>query len=607
MRKISVLLLLFVFILSGCSLIDYETNYHMKNGLLVLKNADLTESTVIPLRGEWLFFTQEILSNKEIERRVKTSNLDKGYLPSTWNDQLGSDNGYGTFAFYLQIPKEQVSYTFALSTDFQSSAYTLFVDGRVISSSGSVGTSKDTSTPSITPRIGYFIPNSEKILVVLQVSDFEDIVGGPSKDILFGQANALVNYHLDQQAALLFMNGSVIIIGIYHIIVFFYRKTERPFLYFGLLSLFIVTHSLFLGPMLLQMQFSYLSWFLLKKIEYSLIYGAVLLYMVFIYRLFPKEAGKKTVYIVMAITMPLLLLIWVTPPSFFIPLFFAVFPLAFILMIFITIILVRAVVNKRPTSLMNLIANLLFFITVLNDYLFAKGLIDTLMLSIFGFFFYVILQAFNLSRNYAKKFHESELLSNELMTLNTSLDEKIHERTLELQKKNERLKQLTELDGLTGINNRRYFDDRLPICFRESYKDKWPLTLLMIDIDEFKKYNDTYGHLKGDDLICHTVNIMKDIVAEKGVICRYGGEEFAIIISKMDEGEAMILAEKIRSSVENAKFEHKGRSDMNFATISIGGTTTSMHLFEIVSAFIETADQALYKSKNNGRNQTNFL
>lgn len=173
--------------------------------------------------------------------------------------------------------------------------------------------------------------------------------------------------------------------------------------------------------------------------------------------------------------------------------------------------------------------------------------------------------------------------------------------------KNEQLKQLTELDGLTGINNRRYFEDRLPICFHESYKDKWPLTILMIDIDEFKKYNDTYGHLKGDDLICHTVNIMKDIVADRGVISRYGGEEFAIVIREMGEVEARVLAEKIRSSVENSKFEHKGRSDTQIATISIGGTTTFMHSFESVSDFIEAADQALYQSKNNGRNQTNFL
>ncbi|MGE7918711.1 sensor domain-containing diguanylate cyclase [Viridibacillus sp. NPDC093762] len=606
MRKISALLL-FVFILSGCTLVNFETNAQIKHGLLVLNHTDIAESSVIPLRGEWLFFTHELLSNREIEKRMKTSNVDKEYLSSTWNDPLRNIKDYATFALYVKIPKEQIGHTFAISTRFQSSAYTLFVDGIPISSSGSVGTSKDTSAPSMTPRIGYFVPNSEKVLVVLQVSNFEDSVGGPSEEILFGQADAIVNYHSDRQAALLFMNGSIIIIGIYHIIVFLYRKAERSVLYFGLLSLFIAVRSLFVGPMLLQMQFSHLSWFLLKRIEHTLIYGSVLIYIAFISQLFPREAGKKTVYIVMAIIMPLLILTWVTPPSFFKPLFFDVFFLAFILMIFIIIILVKAFVNKRPTALMNLVANLLFFITVVNDYLFAKGLIDTLMLSTYGFFFYVILQAFNLSRNYARNFHETELLGKELMTLNTSLDKKIHERTYELQVKNEQLKQLTELDGLTGINNRRYFEDRLPMRFQESYKDKWPLTLLMIDIDEFKKYNDTYGHLKGDDLICQTVNIIKDVMADQGVISRYGGEEFAIVIREMGEVEARVLAEKIRSSVENAKFEHNGRSDLRFVTISIGGTTTFMHSFETVSDFIEAADQALYQSKNNGRNQTNFL
>lgn len=223
MRKISALIL-FVFILSGCTLVDYETNSQIKYGLLVINQTDIAESSIIPLRGEWLFFTHELLSNREIEKRIITSNVDKEYLPRTWNDSLRNITDYATFALYLKIPKEQIGHTFALSTRFQSSAYTLLVDGMPISTSGSVGTSKDTSAPSMTPKIGYFVPNSDKILVVLQVSNFEDNVGGPSEEILFGRANAIVNYHSDRQAALLFMNGSIIIIGIYHIIIFYIGK-----------------------------------------------------------------------------------------------------------------------------------------------------------------------------------------------------------------------------------------------------------------------------------------------------------------------------------------------------------------------------------------------
>ncbi|MBK3495490.1 diguanylate cyclase [Viridibacillus sp. YIM B01967] len=606
MRNIRALLL-FVFILSGCAFVDYKTDYHIQDGLLVINNKNLIEKSVIPLRGEWLFFSKELLTSKEIEKRTRESNVKMADLPSTWNDQLGSADGFATYALRIQIPKEKIGHTLALSTRFQSSAYTLFVDDMRISSNGFVGTSKDSTTPVMAPRIGYFIPKSDAVLVILHVSNFANVVGGANQEILFGQANAIVNYNVDQQTALLFMNGSIIIIGIYHIVVFLYRKKERPFLYFGLLSLFIAGRSLFVGPMFLQMQFSQLSWFLLMRIEDTLIYISVLLYMAFIYRLFPKETSKKPVYIVTAMILPSVLLTWVTSPGFFKSLFFCVFPLTFILMFYVVFILMKAILNKRPTALLNFIANLLFCFTVINDYLFEKGVIETFIMTIYGFFIYVVLQAFNLSRSYAQKFHESELLSKELIVLNTSLDEKIHERTLELQDKNERLKQLTELDGLTGINNRRYFNDHLPICFRESYVEKWSLTLLMIDIDEFKKYNDTYGHLKGDDLICYIVNIMRDIVADRGVISRYGGEEFAIVLRKMDQDEARGLAEKIRSSVENAQLEHKGRSDPHFATISIGGTTTYMHLYKSVSAFVETADRALYESKNNGRNQVTFL
>ncbi|WLR51961.1 diguanylate cyclase [Bacillus tianshenii] len=166
-----------------------------------------------------------------------------------------------------------------------------------------------------------------------------------------------------------------------------------------------------------------------------------------------------------------------------------------------------------------------------------------------------------------------------------------------------RLRYLSHVDGLTDLANRRYFDEKLEEECQRAYKDATPLSLILFDIDHFKAYNDTYGHQGGDICLQSIAKLMKEVVNHPyDLAARYGGEEFAIILPQTAEEGANIVANKLRQRVEELHIEHKGSSISDVVTISVGVTTSASEPIT-PEHLIEQADKALYKAKQNGRNQ----
>lgn len=174
----------------------------------------------------------------------------------------------------------------------------------------------------------------------------------------------------------------------------------------------------------------------------------------------------------------------------------------------------------------------------------------------------------------------------------------------ELQEANFKLESLSTLDGLTGIPNRRSFDDYIEMSIKSCTRLNKPISLIMADIDFFKGYNDNYGHLKGDDCL---INVAKSISLSAkrplDFVTRYGGEEFAVILPETDEEGAKIIAEIIRKNVEELEIAHKSSDVSAYVTLSLGITTKSSSIQYSKNELIEHADKALYNSKSNGRNQ----
>lgn len=173
----------------------------------------------------------------------------------------------------------------------------------------------------------------------------------------------------------------------------------------------------------------------------------------------------------------------------------------------------------------------------------------------------------------------------------------------ELDIKNRQLEVLSRQDGLTGLANRRYFDEALETELRRAAREAKPLTLLLCDIDRFKHYNDEYGHLAGDDCLRSIAGIMGRVFRRSGeTIARYGGEEFAIILPNTSYDLAGQLAETLRRQVQSEDMPQSVCSEAPHLTISIGAVTLENCLGVTPEWLTGMADKALFESKHGGRN-----
>lgn len=181
-----------------------------------------------------------------------------------------------------------------------------------------------------------------------------------------------------------------------------------------------------------------------------------------------------------------------------------------------------------------------------------------------------------------------------------------HENITERKEAEMRIEELSLRDGLTGLANRRRFDAFLADAWRRATRLKHPVSLALLDLDFFKRYNDNYGHPAGDKCLQSVGNLLQNFSRRPDdLAARYGGEEFAIILGNTEKENASIIAEQVRSSIEELQIPHRFSTQSGCITISIGVAT--LHPAESPDAspddLINAADRALYEAKNRGRNR----
>lgn len=164
------------------------------------------------------------------------------------------------------------------------------------------------------------------------------------------------------------------------------------------------------------------------------------------------------------------------------------------------------------------------------------------------------------------------------------------------------LERLAMHDGLTGLANRRCFDDTVQAEWQRAQRQQLPLSLLMVDVDNFKQYNDSHGHMKGDDCLRRVAGAVASEMRSNDLVARYGGEEFAVILPNQSLKGAAIVAERIRHRVERLRLpsDHAGTPCV---TVSIGAATALPGVGTELAQLIHTADSALYRAKHLGRNR----
>jgi diguanylate cyclase (GGDEF)-like protein len=191
---------------------------------------------------------------------------------------------------------------------------------------------------------------------------------------------------------------------------------------------------------------------------------------------------------------------------------------------------------------------------------------------------------------------------NDLLRRNNSLMARLKQNMAELERMNRNLEDLAKHDGLTGLLNNSSFRDALDLEVSRAKRYKHPFSLVFMDLDHFKQYNDANGHLAGDGLLKELARLLEKNSRAVTVLARYGGEEFVALAPETPKAGAMIYAERLRRQVEEQPFKGEesqplGRVTMSFGVASFPEDATDG------AALIERADQALYEAKENGRNR----
>ncbi len=219
----------------------------------------------------------------------------------------------------------------------------------------------------------------------------------------------------------------------------------------------------------------------------------------------------------------------------------------------------------------------------------------------------VLLAVENLLRQY-RLVHENQQLiaslsakNQALLEMNRELEAKIHERTHELAEANARLAQLAVTDGLTGLYNHRHLHERLSLEVERSQRSGLPLSLLMLDVDHFKQFNDTFGHPAGDEVLRQLARVLNDTRRANDVVARYGGEEFAVILVDTAKFTAAKVAERVRERVAGHDFSDAAQRAGKIS-VSIGVATFPDDGTD-AEALVRAADTALYAAKRAGRNR----
>jgi len=209
----------------------------------------------------------------------------------------------------------------------------------------------------------------------------------------------------------------------------------------------------------------------------------------------------------------------------------------------------------------------------------------------FGFEEYVSIvnEYGKLLKQIRQSIHFADRISNGLFETNILLDEKVH------------------YDALTGIYNRRFWDDNIKRIIKSVSIINGMLTVMMLDIDFFKRYNDTYGHNMGDVCLKAVAEALSKAARMDDCVIRYGGEEFVILLPNTDEAHAEKIAARLLGNVRSLEIPHINSDVSDYVTLSIGATTVRVKTTHQYINYIERADEALYMSKDAGRNKYTHL
>jgi PAS domain S-box-containing protein len=401
------------------------------NGVLDLNNWDLKKDGPIDLTGEWEFYWDKHLNPKDFFKSDPPEKTGLMRVPGCWNGYLLegkslSGEGYATYRLKVLMNDQNGSFAFNL-LDI-GTAFTVYVNGEKISFAGVAGKTFETTVPHFFQEVSDFISETNIVEIILQVSNFHHRLGGPWEVIQLGREKEIRKIHERSLVFDLFLCGSILIISLYQLCLFFLRKNDRSPLYFGIFCFLIALRLLATGERYLIHLFSGINWELLVKIEYLAFYLAVPFFATFGHSIFHREFSKRVLRIIQFLGIIFSCIVLLTPAKIY---SHTVQPYQIITVmssIYGIYVLILALIRKREGAILFSLGFIVLFLTVVNDILYSRMITQIGYFVPLGLFIFIFFQAFLLSRRFSMAFNTVEKQSEELKETNKAYRQEINER-----------------------------------------------------------------------------------------------------------------------------------------------------------------------------------
>jgi len=562
------------------------------------------ENSGTALQGTWQYYPEQFIIQPSAVLKSHTVTL-----PVSFKEIVGSNETYGTFIGHFKIPKEYLGRNIAIYIPNQYSAYRLYLNGNYVLRLGRIGKDAKSHQTENAPRIAFTVPYKEELIITFQISSFKNVHGGLENPMRIGVAKTITRQFEQLMMSIGLVCGAVFGLGIFTLMFSFFqgkigRTSIRVFI-FGLFILFLALHNLFSAPYAYT-TFTNISWLWGQRLEYLFTDLAIVFFLSYMYLLNRRYLSRMIYSAVMFILAVNIVVIFFTTPEVFqrLALYSSLFSIVVILNFaygfYITL------KSKEKYSTINLWAVTLLCVTFLHDFLLNLKLIESFNLSFISTSFYALLIMFEHAKNYARHTHYIEQLNNNLIELNNSLDNKVKERTAQLNQLNEQLERQIKIDALTGAFNRHALNIEIQRLFNLTRNhSNNTLAFAMLDVDYFKNYNDYYGHLKGDVILKNLVKVIQQALPPSAYVARYGGEEFAIVLQNVPSEVVLDVLQQVLNAVRQCRFEHLNRPDQKqYVTLSMGVAWMDRnHPYADIHELMKAADVQLYAAKGAGRDQ----
>ncbi len=436
-------LFLFILICSIAFAIYFETNskriqlleeYSLISGVLDLSELKMSGNQIIGIEGEAEFYWNSLLEPDSF--RSETLPAPDGFvaIPGTWNQFVYEDEKIGGFGFatYRFVIKVKNDGWYGIRVKEFDSAYKMWINSTMVIENGVVGKSKASSKPDWRRKESYFESVDREIEVIIQISNFSHRKGGAEDRMYFGAADDIMTFKKRNVVMSSVLLGILIMLSLYHLVLYVFRPSDVSILIFTLLSFFMALRLLSTGEKLIFEIFPNINWFLAIRIEYISYQIAFPLVLAFFFSFYKKYIPTWIMKSTVIISALFCLIVIVTPVWIFsyTPLFFQVF-VAFVA-VYLLVVLFNLTLKGKEHAIFFLIGYVLFMGTLVNDILYYNKVINTTFLLHFGIFILAVSQAFVLSRKYAKAFFRVEQLSGQLSQYNKELEGIVHTRTMQI-------------------------------------------------------------------------------------------------------------------------------------------------------------------------------